>query len=113
MFIPVESAMRTRREVRLAMKTGKARIGLAEMLSSSRERQSWRAGGRATRKLRAMSRATRVVEMRWSVRVRKGGRALGVLEEARRRWVVPASCCHNEFSVPKVDDWGNEQIWVS
>lgn len=34
--IPVESAMRTRREVRLAMKTGRARIGLEEMLSSSR-----------------------------------------------------------------------------
>lgn len=73
------------------MKTGRARIGFDEMLSSSRERQSWRAGGRATRKLREMSRATRVVWMRWRVVVRKGGRALGVLEEARRRWVVPVA----------------------
>lgn len=35
-LMPVESAMSTRRLVRLAMKRGKARIGLDEILSSSR-----------------------------------------------------------------------------
>ena len=62
-LIPVESAMSTRNEVRPARNTGKARRGLEAMFSSSRQTQAWRAGGRATRKLAEMSKASNVVAM--------------------------------------------------
>src|SRR6266702_778186 len=47
--IPVESAMRTRRDVKCAMKRGRARRGLKETFSSSKQTQDSKAGGRATR----------------------------------------------------------------
>lgn len=44
-----------------------------------------------------------MLEMRWSVVVRKGGRALGVLEEESRRWVVPVHDVVVMSSVPKTE----------
>ena len=60
---PVESAMRTRRDVNWATKRGRARRGLEETFSSSKQTQDSRAGGRALRKLAEMSRANNVVLM--------------------------------------------------
>ena len=63
MVRPVESAMRTRRDVNSAMKRGRARRGLEDTFSSSKQKQDSRAGGRALRKLAEMSRANNVVLM--------------------------------------------------
>ena len=60
---PVESAMRTRRDVNSAMKRGRARRGLEDTFSSSKQKQDSRAGGSAPRKLAEMSKANNVVLM--------------------------------------------------
>jgi hypothetical protein len=86
---PVESAMRTRRDVNWAMKRGSARRGLEDTFSSSKQMQDSRAGGRAPRKLADMSRANNVVLMVGRTVVRKAGKALGLLEEPMSKCVVP------------------------
>jgi hypothetical protein len=87
---PVESAMRTRRDVNWAMKRGRARRGLEDTFSSSKQTQYSRAGGRAPRKLADMSRANNVMLMVGRIVVRKAGKAPGLLEEPISKWVVPA-----------------------
>jgi len=86
---PVESAMSTRRDAKFAMKTGSALSGLDETLSSSRFIHDSSAGGRALRKLADMSRASKVLLIMGKLFVIREGKALGVLEEPTRRWVVP------------------------
>ena len=57
--IPVESAMRTRRLVNSARKTGRTRRGLDATLSSSRHSQTASTGGKALRKFAEMSKASK------------------------------------------------------
>jgi len=57
---PVASAMRTRKDTSCDRKTGRTRKGFEAMFSSSKLSQAARAGGRATRKLAEMSKASRV-----------------------------------------------------
>ena len=87
--MPVESTMRTRRDVSLVKNSGRARIGLDAMLSSSRLKQAESAGGRATRKLAEISRASSVLAMEGSVVLRKDGTLFGVLDEPISKCVVP------------------------
>lgn len=88
-MIPVESAMRTRRDVKLARKIGKTRRGLDAMLSSSRFIQDARIGGKETRKLAETSSASNVSVICGNVVERKLGTAFGVVELPIKRWVVP------------------------
>ena len=88
-LIPVESAIRTRRDVRWERKTGRTRRGLDARFSSSRHVHEARAGGTATRKLADMSRARRVLQICGRVFARKKGIAFGVLDEPTSRCVVP------------------------
>lgn len=88
-MIPVESAMRTRRDVKCAMKRGRARRGLKETFSSSKQTQDSKAGGRATRKLAEMSRANNVVLMVGRTVVKNAGKAPAVREDPMSRCVVP------------------------
>lgn len=62
-WIPVASAMRTRREVRLARNEGSTRRGLEAMLSSSRLWHMESAGERAPRKFAETSNARRVSQI--------------------------------------------------
>jgi hypothetical protein len=87
--IPVESAMRTRREVNCVIKRGRARRGLLETFSSSKQTQDSRAGGRAPRKLVEMSRASNVVLIVGRTVVRNEGKALAVIEDPISKCVVP------------------------
>jgi hypothetical protein len=87
--IPVESAIRTRREANCVIKRGRARRGLLDTFSSSKQRQDSRAGGRALRKLAEMSRASNVVPMTGRTLVRNDGKALAVLEDPMSKCVVP------------------------
>ena len=89
MLMPVESAMRTRNELKCDKKTGITRSGFDAMLSSSRQEQEARAGGTATRKLADMSRARRVLEICGKVLAKKVGTAFGVLDEPTSKCVVP------------------------
>jgi hypothetical protein len=89
-LIPVESAIKTRKEVRPARKTGRARMGFDAMFNSSRQTQAWSAGGRAPRKFADMSRQSKVVAMGGMTLAKNAGTAFGVLEEPIKRCVVPA-----------------------
>ena len=89
--MPVESAIRTRRDVRPARKTGSARRGLDAIFSSSRHVQAWREKGRALRKLAEMSRQSSVVEIGGMTWVRNAGTAFGVLDDPINKCVVPAA----------------------
>lgn len=59
------------------------------MFSSSRLKQAASAGGRATRKLAEISRASKVIAMEGKVLLRKEGTLLGVFDEPISRCVVP------------------------
>lgn len=61
--MPVESAIRTRREVRLDKNEGNTRRGLEAMLSSSRLWHMERVGERAPRKFAETSNAKRVSQI--------------------------------------------------
>jgi hypothetical protein len=87
---PVESAIRTRRHVRLDRKVGKARRGFDAILSSSSASQDARATGRDARKLQEMSRARRVGARVGKIEAKNDGTWFGVAEDASKRWVVPA-----------------------
>ena len=87
--MPVESAISTRRFVRLATKMGMARIGFDEMLSSSKLTHASSESGRAPRKLHEISSARSELDIIGRVWLRKAGMALGVLLEPTRRCVVP------------------------
>jgi len=80
-LIPVESTIRTRKDVSLERNSGSARNGLEAMLSSSRLTQAARAGGSARRKFADMSSARSVLVMCGRVLVRNEGTALGVLDD--------------------------------
>jgi hypothetical protein len=88
-WIPVASAMRTRREVRLARNEGSTRRGLEAMLSSSRLWHMESAGERAPRKFAETSNARRVSQICGSIFARNEGTAFGVDEDAINRCVVP------------------------
>lgn len=90
-LIPVESTMRTRRDVSLERNSGRARIGFEAMFSSSRFKQAARAGGKAPRKFAEISRASRVLAMVGKVLLRKDGTLFGVLDEPISKWVVPGN----------------------
>ena len=87
--IPVESDMRTRRDVKCAMKRGRARRGLKETFSSSKKTQDSKAGGSATRKLAEMSSANNVVLMVGRTVVKNAGTAPAVREDPMSKCVVP------------------------
>ena len=87
--MPVESAINTRRFVKLATKMGIARMGLEEIFSSSKLMHASSESGRAPRKLHEISRARSELEIIGRVWLRKAGMALGVLLEPTRRCVVP------------------------
>jgi hypothetical protein len=89
--IPVESAIRTRREVNCVMKRGRALRGLLDTFNSSKQKQDSRAGGRAPRKLAEMSRASNVVQIGGRTLVKNAGKALGVLEDPMSKCVVPVT----------------------
>lgn len=88
-WIPVESAMRTRSEVRLARNEGSTRRGLDAILSSSRLQHVESAGERAPRKFAETSNARRVSQICGSMFARNDGTAFGVDEDAISRCVVP------------------------
>ena len=88
-LIPVESAIRTFREMREERNKGSARRGLDAMFSSSKQMHEASAGGRATKKLAEISRARRVVVICGSELVRKEGTAFGVVDDPMSKWVVP------------------------
>lgn len=79
--MPVESAIKTRRFVKLAAKIGMARMGLDEMFNSSRLTHASSESGRAPKKLQDISSAKRELDIIGSVWLRKAGIALGVLLE--------------------------------
>lgn len=88
-WTPVASAMRTRREVRLARNEGSTRNGLEAMLSSSRLWHMESAGERAPRKFADTSNARRVSQICGSMFARNEGTAFGVDEDAINKCVVP------------------------
>lgn len=88
-LMPVASAIRTRRDVRLQRNTGSARRGFDAMFNSSRFPQSPSAGERAPRKFAETSRAKRVSQMFGRVFARNEGTELGVDADPSRRCVVP------------------------
>lgn len=65
--IPVESAIRTCKDVKYDRNAGRTRKGFEAMFNSSKLWQTPKAGGRATRKLAEMSRASNVKEIWGSV----------------------------------------------
>jgi hypothetical protein len=73
------------------MKRGRARRGLDDTFSSSKQKHDSRAGGRAPRKFADMSRANNVVLILGRALIRKAGKALGVVEEPMSIWVVPVA----------------------
>jgi hypothetical protein len=87
--MPVESAMRTRRFIKSARKTGRTRSGFDPTFNSSRFSQTARTGGKAPRKLAEMSRARRLRAICGRVEVRNEGTELGVVDDPIRRCVVP------------------------
>lgn len=87
--MPVESAIKTRREVRPARNTGSARRGLDAIFSSSRHTHACKAVGRATRKFAEMSRQSNVVAMGGMTLDKNAGTALGVADDPIKRCVVP------------------------
>lgn len=76
------------------MKRGRARRGLEDTFSSSKQKQDSRAGGSAPRKLAEMSRANSVVLMVGKTLIRKAGKALAELEEPMSKCVVPEIGMH-------------------
>lgn len=84
-LMPVESAIRTRRFVRSARKTGRTRRGFDAMFNSSRLVQRAKTGGNAPKKLADMSRARSEEQIGGMLLVKNEGMAFGVLEEPMRR----------------------------
>ena len=91
-LIPVESAIRTRSDVKWDKNTGRTRSGFDAMFNSSRQWHEASAGGTATRKLADMSRASKVLQIIGSVLAKKAGIAFGVLDDPTSMCVVPKQC---------------------
>ena len=113
--MPVESAIKTRRDVNSARNIGNARRGFDEIFSSSRAVQEAREGDNDTRKLADISRARRVVQIRGRHVVRNAGTELGVDDPPTRRCVVPKANYISAMSIWRVGrskpDWTSN--WVT